>query len=169
MAGPGSARDRRHRGYLYADDKLLTAFLAVEAYHEQAIGGTALPPADHDQRVDAIVAAAPLEHRSWAEQILRGKNSKGQRRKLREVLDRAGKTGARLEQALPGFVNRAVTARQQVAHPATYDEDAGARYLFLSLGLRWILRHCLLVDLGLDEDQVAAIIAACREFATTSN
>ena len=89
--------------YLYSDDKFMTAFLAFEDYHSRAIGGTAVDPATHKERVDAIVAAAPPEYRTWTEEMLRGKNTKGQKRKLKEVIERAGTTGTRILQTAPNF------------------------------------------------------------------
>ena len=62
-----------HAPYVYADSQLLTAWLALEAYHDVAIGGTAVPADKHKARVDAIVSAAPPEHREWARDMLGGK------------------------------------------------------------------------------------------------
>ncbi len=58
-----------HAPYLYTDDHLLTAFVAIEAYHDIRIGGTAVDPRQHEERVDAIVAAASVEHRASANEM----------------------------------------------------------------------------------------------------
>ncbi len=154
-----------HAPYLYADDRLMTAFVAVEAFHNERIGGTALDSVAHDKRVDAIVEAAPLEHRSWTNEMLRGRNAKGQRRKLTEVLDYSGATGQAVLEAAPRFVDLALRSRHQVAHPSGSDRVAGAEYLAASYGLRWILRHCLLVELGIDDRRAAELIARCKPFS----
>jgi hypothetical protein len=150
--------------YLYADDKFMTAFLAVDDYHARAIGGTAMDPAAHDQRVNAIVAAAPTEHRIWAEDMLRGKNTKGQRRKLREIIERAGGTGTRIVDAAPRFIDLALSCRSKVAHPSPIEERGGQRYLAVSYGLRWLLRHCPLVDLGVSPDSVGRLVEERQSF-----
>lgn len=150
--------------YLYAEDKLMAAFIAVEEYHDAAIGGTTMDPNAHNQRVDAIVAAAPVEHRKWAEDVLRGKNTKGQTRKLNEVIERAGTTGVRIIEAVPKFVELAVSCRSKISHPSPLDEQAGARYLAATFGLRWLLRHCLLVDLGCSTDDVGRMLESRLAF-----
>jgi hypothetical protein len=55
-----------HAPYLYADDHLMTAFVAMEAHHKARIDGTALDPEEFQKRVDAVVAASPEEHRDWS-------------------------------------------------------------------------------------------------------
>jgi hypothetical protein len=154
-----------HAPYLYTDDHLMTAFVAAEAYHAARIGGIAIDPQEHDERVDAIVDAAPVEYRAWANEMLRGKNQKGQRRKLKDIVERAGTTGESLLTAAPGFVDLAVKRRGSVAHPTTSARAPGAEYLAVSYGLRWMLRHCLLVDLGLSQERAAELIAACKRFS----
>ena len=153
-----------HARYLYADDKLLTAFLAVEAYHRIAIGGTPVDPDEHLRRVDAIVAGAPEEHRGWARQTLQSKNTKGQRRQLDEVIERAGTTGTAVCASVPGFAALAVKCRQQVAHPGPITDHAGVRYLASSIGLRWLLRHCLLADLCLPDTHIDHLIGGGHAF-----
>ena len=150
-----------HATYLYADDHVLTAFLAVEEYHDHRIGGTSVSPEEHQLRVDAVVAAAPHEHRVWARETLAGKNQKGQRKKVAEVVERAGATGQAVLDAVPQFKNLAVAARQRVAHPGS---GGGAEQLAVATGLRWVLRHCVLLDIGVEEHRAAELIRDCRRF-----
>jgi hypothetical protein len=150
--------------YLYADDKLLSAFLAVESYHDKAIGGNAVPQQMHKARVKAIVESAPEEHREWLQNVLWDKNSKSQERKLSEAIERAGSTGRAVLEALPKFAKLAAKSRHKVAHPSEYDVSTGAQFVFLGCGLRWLLRHCVLLDLGLTEEQVTSLIKRLREF-----
>lgn len=154
-----------HAPYLYTDDHLMTAFVAMEAYHTSRIGGTAIDPEEHRQRVDAIVGAVPAEHRAWANEMLRGKNQEGLRRKLDEVVELAGTTGRSLVTAVPEFVDLALKHRGSIAHPDTSAQASGAEYLAVSYGLRWMLRHCLLVDLGLSQERAAELIAGCKRFS----
>lgn len=154
-----------HATYLYTDDHLLTALVAMEAYHAARIGGTAVDPAEHRKRVDAIVAVAPAEHRVWANEMLRGRNQKGLGRKLKDIVERAGTTGDSLLAAVPRFVDVAVKHRGSVAHPGSSSTDApGAEYLAVSYGVRWLLRHCVLVDLGLTQDRASELVTTCKRF-----
>jgi hypothetical protein len=69
-----------HAPYLYTDDHLMTAFVAMEAYHRACIGGTALDPDEFLKRVKAVVAPAPDEHRDWLRRMLAGRNQRGRGR-----------------------------------------------------------------------------------------
>lgn len=154
-----------HAPYLYTDDHLLTAFVAIEAYHDARIGGTAVDARQHEERVDAIIAAAPVEHQAWAKDMLRSRNQKGQRRKLKDLIEQAGTTGEAVKASLPGFVDLAAQRRGSVAHPSTSARVRGEEHLAISYGLRWLLRHCLLVDLGLSQERAADLIARCKRFS----
>lgn len=153
-----------HAPYLYTDDHLMTAFVAMEAYHRARFDAAVLDRREFQQRVDVVVASAPDEYRDWARRLLKDRNQKGQTTKLREVVERSGATGEALVTACPQFVKLAIASRNTVAHPGPSGREPGATYLALSYGLRWMLRHCLLVDLGLAEDQTAEVINACTRF-----
>jgi hypothetical protein len=149
--------------YLYADDQLLTAFLALEAYHDRALDQHSVDPKDHTKRVDEVLALMPEEHREWVEERLRNGNTKGQRRKLDEVIQRSGSTGERIVAALPDFARLAIKARQQVAQPVhDPSHDAGQHLVYLGQAIRWLLRHCLLLDHGYDEAAVTALLSGCN-------
>jgi hypothetical protein len=80
------------------------------------------------------------------------------------VVERSSKTGEAILGASPRFVELAIASRNMIAHPGSSGTEPGATYLAVSYGLRWMLRHCLLVDLGLSEDRAAELISACRQF-----
>jgi len=153
-----------HATYLYSDDHLMTAFIAAEAYHRARFDGSVLDPHEYQARVDAIVAAAPEELRVWAHDQLKNRNQKGQKKRLEDLAERAGQTGSSVRDACPGFIVLAVKSRNKVAHPSSSRRDRGEIYLGVSYGLRWILRHCLLVDLGLSEDRVGELISRNERF-----
>jgi hypothetical protein len=152
--------------YLYLDDHVLTAFIAVEAYHASRIGGTSLPADEHAVRVNAIVAGAPDEHKAWAREILSGKNQKGQRRQLQDLVDHARATGQAVIGAVPKFVDLAISCRQRVAHPNRASHPPGVEFLAVSRGLRWLLRHCILREMGINDDHATYLIRRCRTFDT---
>jgi hypothetical protein len=154
-----------HAPYLYADSHLLTAWLALDAYHQSAVGGASIDAELHEARVKAIVQAAPQEHREWAKNVLSGKNQVGAKRRLQEVIERSGTTGQAVLSARQDFVSLAVSGRQQVAHPSVVDSEAGLRYLITASAIRQVLRHCLLVDLGVDSDAAGLLVVSNPDFA----
>jgi hypothetical protein len=39
------------------------------------------------------------------------------------------------------------------------------RSISLSFGLRWLLRHCVLVDLGLSDERAVELISRCKRLS----
>lgn len=147
------------------DTSLLNAFRALERYHDAAIDGTAIPEEEHTARVTLIIEGSPSEHQQWVRDQIFGANKKGLRRQLHEVLERATSTEAKIVEAWPGFFDSIVALRSKVAHgiPAT-GGDTVLRYLATATGLRWILRHVYLKELGLSDHDAAETISQCIPF-----
>ncbi len=149
----------------YSDDRLLTAFKAVEGYHGIRIGGTSLPEDEYRDTVAKILAALPEgELRDWTGEKLRDRNQKGQRKRLSEVLERAGQTGSEVAASYPKFIEAVNRSRQKVVHPGPAGEHDGVRLHAGAIGLRWVLRHLLLAEL-LDGEAADAIISQHARFA----
>ena len=147
------------------DSEFLMAIKAVELYHNAAIGGSAIPLKEHKERVDAIVACAPKEWRQWAESILRDKNSKGLKRRLQEVMDRSSSTSRSIEDAWPDFCRQMIKYRRRAAHGiSTTVSSLGLRYHAGAVGLRWLLRHAYLLELGMSESGIENFIQNDHQF-----
>ena len=143
----------------------LTAFLAVEHLHNVLLDGHADDPIVHRKRAKAIIDSAPAEHREWLSARLSG-NQKGFSRRLTEIAEYAGTTGQIVTDAFPDFVKSVIATRNTVDHPSPLDPYEGERYLYLSNATRWLVRHCLLLQLGLDEPTVTTIIQESEAFHT---
>ena len=147
------------------DTSLLNAFRALERYHDGAIDGTAIPEDEHATRVASVVENTPSEHKQWVQDQLSGANKKGLRKQLKEVLGQAESTAMKIEGAYPNFFDSIVSLRTKVAHgiPAT-GSQTGLRYYAAATGLRWILRHVYLRELGLSDHDAAEAISNCIPF-----
>ena len=147
------------------DTSLLNAFRALERYHETALEGTAIPEDDHAARVTTIVDGSPEEHKQWVKNQLSGANRKGLGRQVREVCERSSKTASKISEVWPSFFDSAVSLRAKVAHGIPDASGDGAlRFLASATGLRWILRHVYLRELGLSDHDAAETIAQCLAF-----
>ena len=141
------------------DSELLTAFQAIELYHQVAIGGYDIPQNVHKERVNAVVKGAPEQWQAWAREVLQDKNSKSLKTRLREVMDRASTTAQSIEQAWPEFCNHVVKYRNNAAHgTSAIIRFLGLRYHAGAVGFRWILRHVYLLELGLSETKASVLI-----------
>jgi hypothetical protein len=152
--------------FLYGDVTMLTATMSIEAYHDaSSLESRLRPKREFNEQVDRILAAVDAgapDLTSWVDRILRSRNSKSFSTQLDEILRKSATTGEQILAVLPTFVADVNTARQQVAHPTHGDVGADGRFLYLSGAVRWILRHCLLADLGLDQAKVTELVSRCR-------
>lgn len=153
---------------MYTNTLALTAWLAVENYHSTAMrmSQAAMRAARiaHVERVDAIIGAVPTEHQEWAERMLRPMNALGLRGKLSQLIERSGATGAAVVAANGRFVTDAIRVRNKTAHPSAFEDDDGPMFRYIAAALRWLLVHCLLVDVGLKSQRAAELIANQRQF-----
>ena len=148
-----------------ADTALLNAFRALERYHRATVGGTAIDPDQHKERVNRVVGNAPSEYQSWVRERLSGANEKGLKRKLDDVLERTTGTATAICEAWPGFFGSITPLRSRVAHghPQS-DGETGLRYHAAATGLCWILRHVYLKELGLSDHHAEDIVSRGRKF-----
>ena len=66
---------------------------------------------------------------------------------------------------MPGFRKKVVDSRNRVAHGASSrDGERVLLYHSLALGLRWMLRHVYLLELGVPSDGTDQIIQDDRQF-----
>lgn len=147
------------------ENALLNAFRALERYHSAAIGGTSIDPDRHKERVDRVVENAPEELQSWVRERLVGANEKGLKRRLYEVLERATGTAIAICEAWPRFFASIISLRSRVAHghPQSGGET-GLRYHAAGTGLRWILRHVYLRELGLSDHDAEDLVSRNPKF-----
>ena len=80
-----------------------------------------------------------------------------------DVINHAGNTGTVISESVPNLVRRACAARNRVAHPNPRGAD-GWEYYVLYKALRWILRHCLLLELGYSQEEASERVRRCMAF-----
>ena len=147
--------------------QFLTALSAVELYHREKIGGSAIPADDYERRVEAVVASAPGVWRQWTRDMLSGRNNKGLKKQLKEVIDQGGTTGETIVQAWPGsdFCRQIVKYRGIAAHGTSANSGSlGSTYYAGATCIRWLLRHVYLRELGLPAANVGTMIQNNQRF-----
>lgn len=146
------------------DARFLAVCKAMEQFHSEVIGGTAIPVDEHSKRMEDVVKGAPEEWKSWVRESLAGKNHKGFKRQIDEVVDHADGTGQIIKQIWPKFARQIVDCRSTVAHGGITINSRTWRYQVGLLALQWLLRHVCLVELGVPTDQVNLLIQENERF-----
>ena len=114
-----------------------------------------------DMQILQAFRAAEAYYRSKNE----GKKPKKSSHAVRTLVEDSGSTGRSIESTQEDFVGFAARQRGAVGH--VVDMHAGSRgekFLVTSFGMRWMLRHIYLVQLGVSEDDASQLITRCDQF-----
>ena len=150
------------------ESQFLTVTQAIEAYHRRIHGGLDLSDGAHSDRLTAILASSPDQHRGWLKEKLRFSNELSLRKRLRNLLE-VFPFFMQLVHADPnGFISKVVDTRNYLTH---YSEGAqgqivrGRDLLILTDKLRALLLCCLLEGMGMACDKIKAFVTANRKMA----
>lgn len=161
--------------FAYANDRFYTAAAAIEAYHRYCVGSERdLGRAEHRQRVDRIdelTARYAPELRSWAVNAVKPFNRVPFWRRIVDIAEvfpvvREHLFGDRLV----AFAKSVEAARHGHAHALVASGPIeGGEQLYVSADvLVWLLRACLLVDLGIPVERVEERLLGHDRFAWTA-
>ena len=141
------------------DSELLGVCKALEQYHMEVIGGTTMPKDAYRRVVSAAVKASPSDWQQWINERLSGSNYKSLRTRLNDVVERAGDTGKRIQEVWPDFCRDVVCYRNLSVHGGrSARENLGSQFLVASTGVRWLLRHVYLMELGMSDADTGRLI-----------
>ena len=158
--------------HLYTETQIHFFCMALEAFHNQYIGGTRRESRQHKRTVGQVMNALldtqlDAEEVEWVKKRLESGNGKGQLRKIKEVIDRSGSTGAWISDTWPNFDELVNTQRNQVSHPKKFKGSSGNSWTTMfavQIGLRWILYHVYLLELGFGEYQISRMLHDCNKY-----
>jgi hypothetical protein len=149
----------------------VTTFLnyvqAIETYHIRTMSNEVDPPDLHRERVRAILATSPAEHRSWLADKLSFSNRATLAQRLQEVIDlypfpvtaQAGSHGA--------FITRVRDTRNYLTHydpPLAEKAQKGGYIKGLSMTLGTLLEGLVIHELGFPLDEVRQMQRKRRRF-----
>ena len=155
--------------FLYDENRFLTAFWSAESLHGELFDALQLPADKHAERVAAIIdpavaAGADPDVVAWAKAVLDGRNDKTLRQRIEELLDRSGEVGRRIIDAQPKFVGNLTGTRGPLSHSGTGGKLKTPDRYFHAEALRWVIRTCLLIELGADAERVQRVVVTREQF-----
>ena len=148
--------------FMHADTHLHVTWLAIEHFQSRRFGSS-VTKEERDQRNQRVLDSAPDDLREWLRSVLPRSRNRGLPSRLMDVINHAGNTGTVISESVPNLVRRACAARNRVAHPNPRGAD-GWEYYVLYKALRWILRHCLLLELGYSQEEASERVRRCMAF-----
>lgn len=155
--------------FLYDENRFLTAFWSAESLHGELFDALQLPADKHAERVAAIIdpavaAGADPEVVAWARAVLEARNDKTLRQRIEDLLDRSGEVGRRIVGAQPKFVGNLTGTRGPLSHSGTGGKLKTPDRYFHAEALRWVIRTCLLIELGADPERVQRVVVTREQF-----
>ena len=156
--------------HIYAETQSHFACQALEAFHNQFMDRRRWSPEYHGALVDRILKEIDgvdllEEEDEWLMQRLRDGNNKGQRKKILEVFEFADSTSNGVQRVWPGFDHLIQSQRNKTAHPQSSSaNDGGVFSLAATTGLRWILRHAYLRQLGMTSENIMNLLERCHSY-----
>jgi hypothetical protein len=159
--------------HLYLEQAFLSLIQALESYHRRTSPASQLPASQHAQRLSAVIASSPPEHREWLERQLAYSNELTLRQRLQKLLVACPNVLSKLIPNKKDFIHRTHTARNYLTH---YDEQLqanapqGSDLYPLVVRLRTLTEMCILLELGFDcleLDRIFERVGRYREASST--
>jgi hypothetical protein len=147
---------------LHTQAEFLFLVQALEVYHASVANSKELPTDEHNKRVEAVVAAAPMELKEWVRRKLTSANFRYLDERLREMLDKHRTEAERLFHNLHELPEKIRYTRNHLTHYSGDPNDA--RYLKpaemnkVSWYLRVFLWVCLLNEIDVKGPAIARLI-----------
>lgn len=146
---------------IFLELQFISLAQAIESLHSRKFPHYEVPKAEHRQRVREVVAAAPAKYKKWVKEKLDGANRATFRQSLRELLATLP-DNLRVAFGDPeAFAKKVHVTRNFLTHwnPDLEAEAAtGTALMRLTMALKVILEPLLLLELGFEPNQVAALI-----------
>lgn len=153
---------------MYLDQRFLNVSFAVETYHRQRIRNAALPEDAHKTREEAILEKCPEEYKDWLRKRLRYSNEPDFKDRIVETVERWKEIMLPLIGNVAGYAQKVADTRNFLVHHDSRlrKKAARRRELFRSLtALRFLMRACLLDEIGLPRERIIGVIQRNREYA----
>jgi ApeA N-terminal domain 1 len=142
---------------VHTETRFINVCQAAEGYHRAVSSGTVMEPSEHREIVKALVDATPENRRDWVRGVLAHSNEPSFKRRIEELVDRAGPAVWSLTKARPRYAATMRDRRKEYAHWLSTDppaESLGAELLDLISVTRFVLAACFLLDLGWSSENV---------------
>lgn len=152
----------------FVENRFINTIFAVEAYHRLRFQNRADPEDVHERRIaairEAVLQGAPC-HWPWLEKRLEYSNEPSLNRRIKDIIQHVRPVAEELlgnSEARKAFVRQVVATRNSLAHPEGKPKDGaitgGPALHWTTQRLAWLLKSCLLLEIGLDMDRVTKLV-----------
>jgi ApeA N-terminal domain 1 len=147
---------------VHMETRFINMCQAAEGYHRAMIAGTALDPELHEELVHTLLEHCPVDQKEWLRGILKNSNEPSFKRRIEELVDRAGPAVGPLMKSRPKYAKLMRDHRNTFAHWLSTEppaESRGDELFDLIRVTRFVLAACFLQDLGWSAGEVEQAFA----------
>lgn len=163
-------------GVLYDPDlsqeiEFLNIAFAAELYHRKRFSNEVLPKSEYKARVKSIVDSAPEEHREWLKNALSFSNEPLFRDRIDQLVEITKDVVSPLFSDKDYFVNKVKDTRHYRVHNDRRLEKKAAKnaeLFWITKALSYLVRTCLLMELGLTSQDCFELFSKNREYNLVS-
>jgi len=155
---------------MHEDIAFLCLVYAIEAYHRRNKTNEEIPDDEHQDRLSAVIASAPQDHKEWLRGKLAYSNEPSLRKRLKGLLKELDPIISNFTIIPEQFIQDLVTKRNYLVHSSSELADQVSRIQAYKLkdGVELLLDACILRELGMGAQAVTKIlqkshIALCKE------
>jgi hypothetical protein len=143
---------------IHLEPRFLRLIQALEGYHRRVLGGTERPAAEHDERVEAILASVPREHAGWLRGKLKYANELSLGARLSALCRRHTEIMKHVASDM-SWIDVAVGIRNDYSHQKQDAKEYEVHeVLTVSERLKLLLDLCLLSECGLDSQDIQKLV-----------
>lgn len=152
----------------FNENQFLNIIQAVETFHRRLKPNFAIPKAEHEVKLQQILAACPEEHKEWLKERLNYSNEPNLRQRLRELIEQYSTYS--LDLALGNaeeFIKVTLNSRNYYTH---YDKRLEGKALKgkdlrnIFKKLKILLYNCILFELKYSKEEVERISTRLAAF-----
>jgi hypothetical protein len=151
---------------MYAETRFLNAVQAIESYHrrKETTKKFNVTPEEHEEKMIKIMSFAPIEHMAWLLTKLKYSNEVYLKKRLEEILlihSDIAEIYIGDKRHIAKFINKVVANRHYLTH---FDKDKeaeradGEKLLILIEQLNFIIKSCLLEEIGMSRSEIKTIL-----------
>jgi ApeA N-terminal domain 1 len=157
---------------MYLENTFLNVVHSIESYHRRRMTNHVRPKAEHRKFIRDILANVDSKHSDWLRQQLAYSNEPRLEGRIMELLDKAAGVLEPLITNKQEFAKKVKDTRNYLTHfdrRLSEKRAQGTELFWLTQKLSYVLKGCLLLELGLSSDKCKQLIHRNQSFIFASS
>jgi hypothetical protein len=155
-------------GIGYLESQIFAIASSLEGMHRKLFPGAAKRTPEHRERLEAIIASAPQEHKEWLSRALVRSHEPSFANRVHDLVNYAGPAVASLLGDVDEWTKMVGRARNDVGHAKGIETTDVLAKVRLMRSIQMLAEFVLLRELGLTQDQCDSLLTLDAEWNSVS-